>query len=627
MRRQVAALFALALALARPAPAEVWPRIVNGLVTAQYPTVGALLDSGNFDQGALLCSGTLIGCSTFLTAGHCVEGDLNPQHYSVFLQHAGFFSVAGVALHPSYSFPVGDVAVLTLATPVTGMVPTPIDTTATPAFGSPGIIAGFGRTGGSGNDYGLKRMGAVNTASCTSGISNTTSVCWDFLAPLGPAGTDSSTCNGDSGGPLFVDFGAGDTVAGVTSGGDNADCLPDDLSFDANVYFYRTFIQGVGGADLASTSCGTIPQVGAPDTSVHAFDGQVSPGAPEGRHAVTVGSGVSLVRVAMNALDNGIADFDLYVKRGSPPTTTDYDCRRIGANQYAYCEFTGAVGGTWNVLVSRFAGSGEYQVTLTTFGVDCADALNAGAPCDDGRTCTTGDVCQGGTCSGTPVTNGIACDDDNSCTGPDTCQAGTCTGTTLVNGTPCDDGHVCTRGDSCQAGTCIPGAGPAPACKRSVVPGKGSLQLTDDATDANHDRLAWRWSAGAATTKSEFGNPAATTGFGLCLYDERGSGPVLVLERSLAPGAGWLETTSGFKYSDRTLANAGLRSVTLRANATDGRASITLKAQGSGLGVSGLPLQQQPNVRLQLVNENACWEALYSTSLVNQSDAFKAKAD
>jgi hypothetical protein len=413
MRRQVAVTLALVLALVRAAPAQVRPRIVNGLVTAQYPTVGALLDNGNFDLGSLYCSGTLIGCSTFLTAGHCVEGDLDPQHYAVFLQHAGFFSVAAVALHPSFGFPIGDVAVLTLATPVTGIAPTPIDTTGVPAFGSPGIIAGFGRTGGSNIDYGLKRVGAVTTVSCTTGISNTTSVCWDFLAPLGPAGTDSSTCNGDSGGPLFVDFGAGDTVAGVTSGGNQADCLPDDLSFDANVFFYRAFIQGVGGADLANTSCGTIPQVGAADTSVNAFAGQVSSAAPEGRHSVTVGSGVNRVRVAMNALDNGIADFDLYVKHGSPPTTADYDCRRIGANQYAFCEFTGAVTGSWHVLVSRFAGSGEYQATVTTFGLDCADPSNAGAPCDDGQFCTTGDVCQGGTCAGTPVGNGSGCNDGN----------------------------------------------------------------------------------------------------------------------------------------------------------------------------------------------------------------------
>src|SRR5439155_6360219 len=101
-RAELAVAVVLALSLARPVPAQIYPRprIVNGVLGADYPTVGALLDSSNFDSASMICSGTLIGCQTFLTAGHCVEGNLDPLHYSVFLQHAGFFAVAGVSLHP-----------------------------------------------------------------------------------------------------------------------------------------------------------------------------------------------------------------------------------------------------------------------------------------------------------------------------------------------------------------------------------------------------------------------------------------------------------------------------------------------------------------------------------------------
>ena len=84
---------------------------------------------------SILCSGTLIGCQTFLTAGHCVADDLNPAHYTVFLQHAGFFSVTSIALHPDFDFPVGDVAVLSLGAAINGIRPTPINTTAAPAVG------------------------------------------------------------------------------------------------------------------------------------------------------------------------------------------------------------------------------------------------------------------------------------------------------------------------------------------------------------------------------------------------------------------------------------------------------------------------------------------------------------
>jgi hypothetical protein len=131
-------------------------------------------------------------------------------------------------------------------------------------------------------------------------------------------------------------------------------------------------------------------------------------------------------------------------------------------------------------------------------------------PCSDGNACTTGDTCQAGTCTGTPVTctasdqchvagtcdpstgmcsnpnapNNTPCNDGNACTQTDTCQAGVCTGTNPItctasdqchvagtcdpstgmcsnpaapNNTPCTDGDACTTGDSCQAGSCVPG--------------------------------------------------------------------------------------------------------------------------------------------------------------------------
>lgn len=128
-------------------------------------------------------------------------------------------------------------------------------------------------------------------------------------------------------------------------------------------------------------------------------------------------------------------------------------------------------------------------------------------PCNDGALCTTGDSCQGGTCSGSPVVcaasdqchdvgtcdpgsgncsnpqkpNDSACDDGDLCTTSDTCQGGTCSGANPVvcsaldqchvagicdpdtgdcsdpakpNDTACDDASQCTSGETCQAGVC-----------------------------------------------------------------------------------------------------------------------------------------------------------------------------
>jgi MYXO-CTERM domain-containing protein len=71
---------------------------------------------------------------------------------------------------------------------------------------------------------------------------------------------------------------------------------------------------------------------------------------------------------------------------------------------------------------------------------------NPGANCDDGNSCTTGEKCQGTTCSGgAPVT----CDD---CLENASCDrtTGACRGTPKADGTPC------VGGGTCQGGTCKP---------------------------------------------------------------------------------------------------------------------------------------------------------------------------
>src|SRR6188508_2861269 len=73
-------------------PQVVSSRIVNGKLTSDFPTTGGLLysESGAFIEtngptaswidAPMVCTGTLIGCSTFLTAGHCVDDDDDPTH-------------------------------------------------------------------------------------------------------------------------------------------------------------------------------------------------------------------------------------------------------------------------------------------------------------------------------------------------------------------------------------------------------------------------------------------------------------------------------------------------------------------------------------------------------------------
>lgn len=458
------------LSAAAPAPAatamssvdklaRLQPRIVNGILDHQHYTTGMLVDGPNIANAALICSGTLIGCKTFLTAAHCVEDDTNPANYGVFLQHAGVIGVRSISVHPDYSFPVADVAVLELSTAVTNIAPTAINSTAKPSFNSVGEIVGFGRTSDNADESGLKYRGNVSIGSCSgAGVSDITSVCWTFADPVGSPGTDANTCNGDSGGPLFVDFGGGPVVAGITSGGESFDCQPLDVSYDANVHHYRAWIQQVGGSDLASTSCGGGPQLGDADSDVYGASGVLNGTNRSDLLSFQVVPGTTQLRVALNAVDDGTSDFDIYVRAGSPATTTSFDCKADGVGQLGYCAFDDPADGTWYAFVNRASGSGTYQVTATTIGVGCDE----GQSCDDGQSCTSNDTCNGGACNGAPVANGTSCNDDNTCTATDSCQAGSCIGSGSTCGDSvvqsceqCDDGNT-DNGDACRSDCTLP---------------------------------------------------------------------------------------------------------------------------------------------------------------------------
>jgi hypothetical protein len=309
-----------------------------------------------------MCSGSLIGCSTFLTAAHCIADDPDPRHYKVFFQHAGFFDVTEIHWQKDkYMFPIADVAILKLAEPVEGVPPLAINRATKPINGSRGQIIGFGRTGGDNADYGIKRTGFVETAECEPPRSNTALICWKYAAIIKTPGEDSNTCSGDSGGSLQID---GDpTLAGVTSGGLRKDCLGGDRSYDANVFEYRSWIDAVTRADQALKTCGKAIDF---QRSVFGEARRLSAASPQASFDIYVPPGTSQIRVTMNGEDDGAGknDFDLFLFQGRG-SSSPAACGEDRAGQFAFCDIKNPFPGDWTIVVRRKKGEGLMQTVVT----------------------------------------------------------------------------------------------------------------------------------------------------------------------------------------------------------------------------------------------------------------------
>lgn len=347
-------------------PLRVAAGINNGVVTSDFPSTGL------YFTGFGTCSATLIGCRTALTAAHCVCNGLpcDPTPSGlVYFQHSGSYQVVDVVVDPGWisnSLGRRDLALLRLGAPVAGVQPTPLNDLGRPPVGLSTLLVGFGTT--SIGPEGVKRAGLAELSDCL--LPSALSLCYDFEAPIGPAGEDSTACPGDSGGPMFVSANDRLLLAGATSGGAGlgaADCSAPVQGVFSDVFSARSWIQSQTAGDLGQSSCGGFPNAGEPSAPWSFASGVLGPGNAEDTFTLQVPPDTRRLSVTLNAEEYLFNDFDLYLRRGAPPTPQIYDCRGFDVGTLETCVLEDPAAGTWFLQARNFSGAGLFQMTATTF--------------------------------------------------------------------------------------------------------------------------------------------------------------------------------------------------------------------------------------------------------------------
>jgi hypothetical protein len=276
----------------RIVPRDDWG-LAAAATYAANPAFAGVVGLG-FTSGAnnfQYCSGVLVAPSTVLSARHCdpLAGEFarfgtsfGSPTFSSTIQSV-VFPAGGTKNSPLLDG--GDLAIITLATPVPSNIATPfLLTDATTSLQGLSISTigygniGVGSTGAQNSLWdGVRRGGtnvmerygqAVDDFGVRAGTTNIFST--DFDNPAGTSNTlgwlgssptplafESSTATGDSGGPMLFDFNGQWTVMGVLSGGTQAAGGYGDISWWTGVAPYRTQIEAAGGVFITA-----IPEPG-----------------------------------------------------------------------------------------------------------------------------------------------------------------------------------------------------------------------------------------------------------------------------------------------------------------------------------------------------------------------------
>lgn len=314
-------------------------------------------------SGFQFCGGSILNANWVLTAQHCVADGSSDMRVvaattRMSQQSAGQIrTINAVARFPGFADPtVGkDISLVHLATPLdlsgASAQAIPVVTAADASAGAtnPGVIAtvtGWGTTseGGTASDV-LRTVDVPVVSNATASSEYGMTISADQL-PAGLTAGGKDSCQGDSGGPITVSVGGVRKLAGAVSWG-NGCAAPNFVGLYARVSSFTTYI-----SQRISSTFTTLASL----TGLSGASGSFT------HRSVTVPSGARFLSVVVRG---GTGDADLYVRQGSQPTTTTFNCRPFLTGNSEFCTIDSPAAGTWFFSLRGFSAYSGASVTVT----------------------------------------------------------------------------------------------------------------------------------------------------------------------------------------------------------------------------------------------------------------------
>lgn len=224
------------------------PYIVNGEPDTQRLAVGRL------EIGYQMCTATLIGKQTILTAAHCIHypEEINGGYFWLYRDNETLpepYYPKKIINHPGYVHKamvpdqVGsfDISVIVLHKPVEGIAPYAISTSA-PEIGQPITLVGYGATNDGEND---QKSESAQRRQVDNSISKINPMTYIYEG-------EKNIWHGDSGGPTFTTINGQEIIVGNHSGGEYK-----KFGMDMRVdYFCAWLVQATNGdINLSGDKC------------------------------------------------------------------------------------------------------------------------------------------------------------------------------------------------------------------------------------------------------------------------------------------------------------------------------------------------------------------------------------